>query len=173
MHAGSAHETTCYTELSRRCNAELRSEIRLRALASFCSQLLGQVRHSPVPLYRSVYPLCVVCMRISLCSGGHVDFTFIESINVTANTQQVSFYADEYDEWNAMYHNRDLTCQQRIAVAKATYPLSALVATGFAYGYDVTGIIPRWWYIAVSNCQGGPGGTEAGIGVSYYMIHCQ
>jgi hypothetical protein len=114
---------------------------------------------------------CPVTFLLRVPSGGRVSFTMIEDAYVTGETQQISFYADQEDSWFAAYGNNDLSCSQKVALAKRTYPLAWLKQTNYTFLYDVAGIVPRWWYITLSNCHGGEGGTEAGLKVSYWRVH--
>lgn len=106
-------------------------------------------------------------------SGGTVQFTFFQdnAWDSTDSPQMISFYANDFNGWHHVYKNNALTCAQKRDAAKLTYPLAHLKAYGNTYQYPVGGVIPRWWYIAISNCDGGHNGTLGGLGISYYKIH--
>ena len=85
------------------------------------------------------------------------------------NRQEIAFYANDYLGWHSVYGNKDLTCIQKRDRSKVHYTIETLVAVQNTFQYTVTGVIPRWWYIAVSHCE--TVGVEAPIGIAYYSIH--
>ena len=116
-------------------------------------------------------------------AGGFVQFTLIEDPGYVASldpaipsNQQIAFYADQEEVWGATYGNNSLSCNQKVGNAKAAYPIRQLVLTNNTWGYSVVGIIPRWWFITVSNCapldglgrELRPDGT---IEIIFYEIH--
>lgn len=85
------------------------------------------------------------------------------------NRQEVCFYANDYNGWHSVYGNNDLSCVQKRDRSKLHYPIELLATLGGSYSYTITGIIPRWWYITISHCEGE--GLDAPIGVAYYSMH--
>jgi hypothetical protein len=65
--------------------------------------------------------------------------------------------------------------QERVDRAVRTTPLNELTAANnYTRSYTVGGIVPRWWYITVSNCDGDGGNSSpvpGAIGLSYWRIH--
>jgi hypothetical protein len=108
--------------------------------------------------------------------GGVVAFTFIQDGNVVKSslTQMVVFYADQEESWPSVYGS-DKSCLEKVAVAKKAYPIQWLDTAPDAphsYQYDIIGIIPRWWYIAVANCANKDANTtDQGLAIAYWSIH--
>lgn len=114
---------------------------------------------------------------LCLFPGGRVVFSFYDEPSIGFNGQQISFYADQEDAWHLAYTG-GLTCQERVDLAAKTFPLEWLRATNYTYSYEVAGIIPRWWFIAISNCRtttsssSGSGGVQtSSLDIRSYEIH--
>ena len=56
-------------------------------------------------------------------------------------------------------------------MASQSYQLSLLRNYDNSYQYTVSGIVPRWWYIAVSNCESGPNKVPGPMAIKYFLIH--
>lgn len=89
-------------------------------------------------------------------------------------TQKIAFYADQESSWPSVYKT-DLSCREKVAIAKKAYPVSWLETsplTPNSYAYDIVGIIPRWWYIAISNCADEAQQVgDQGLAIAYWSIH--
>jgi hypothetical protein len=73
-----------------------------------------------------------------------------------------------------------MTCAEKVEAARqggvctgCVTPLSLILQPRYNHtlGYPVGTKTPKWWYVAVANCNGGPGGTEGEIGLDYFYIH--
>lgn len=70
-----------------------------------------------------------------------------------------------------VYKNNSMTCQEKVDVAKRSFSASLLKQQNYTYEYNIEGRIPRWWFMTISNCRGGPNGTEAGLMIEYWNVH--
>jgi len=114
-------------------------------------------------------------------NGGHLELTAYENARWEGTfTQTILFYPDNEELWHKVYGSDSMTCAEKVEVARQGGKCNACVVqlshlTKPAYNhtvlYPIGTVVPRWWYIATANCAGGPGGTEAGVGLDYYRIH--
>jgi hypothetical protein len=108
-------------------------------------------------------------------TGGVVSFTFIQDSSVkTSLTQELVLYADQEQSWPSVYGS-DMACIDKVRAAKKSYPIQWLDSApekAHSYQYEIIGIIPRWWYIAVANCANQrENTTDQGLAIAYWNIH--
>lgn len=106
----------------------------------------------------------------NLPTEAEAEFAFIEEAGAGAN-QRVNFYSDDdgggSKSWDDIYKDDSLTCQQKVDAAKKSYSISQLGGTKII---PVTGSVPRWWYVTVSNCGATPA-ADAGVKLSAWYLH--
>lgn len=92
-------------------------------------------------------------------------FTLIPTSN--ASTQFINFYSDQ--SWSDA-NDDSLTCAQKVALAKQSYSVTELA--GLPKYIPVRGSVPRWWYVAFSNCaiDGSGSVTSGGISLSSWRL---
>lgn len=86
-------------------------------------------------------------------SGGYVNITLTADLSIPH--QGVAFYADLERQWPAVYRGDITDCSQRVKVdelAALAYEITEEMNGQLIY-LRVKGNRPRWWYVAVYNCN--------------------
>mmetsp|Transcript_38439 Transcript_38439/g.121079 ORF Transcript_38439/g.121079 Transcript_38439/m.121079 type:complete len:463 (+) Transcript_38439:767-2155(+) len=92
----------------------------------------------------------------------------------TAGYTKLLFYsdvADSFSNWDAVYHDETLTCEDRVARAAFVVNLEPGMISQSEITVSKSGV-PHIWYVVIANCQGSLNpntpNIEAGVNISLY-----
>jgi hypothetical protein len=82
---------------------------------------------------------------------GRITFT----VRASNDNVRICFYSDNDVNVTLTDPFAGMTCQEKVDAARLRYPISSLRDYNDTWSYPIVNLVPRFWMVAISACEGG------------------